>query len=401
MKVVNAYGSVRQMHGATKYLMAFASELKNQGHDSSIVCADFSIPKPYWLTADITTSRGNSGSKPAGGSRIARAAGNYLRLPGVARCMPRDADVVVLHSEHALPLLPFVRRRCRRATVVYYCYQPPREVYDLWPVVKQDFHPLTRLGLQVAIPFYKWLDRKLARSADRVLVFSPEYREYARGIYGNLDYVLVPAGIDFGMFELDDAEQVARVEALRQGSDVHLLMMAALTRKKNVHLLIEVLAALAARGIDARGTVIGEGPLRSELESMARQRGIADRLVLSGYVTQEDLPLYYHAADVLYFLEANGAWTMSIIEAGATRTPVIVAPGGSMPTLVRDGETGVVLDDVHDVDALVEQTVSLVENGPRRAEMGRRNYEHSLRFSLPESVRTFIDTVSSSGGAAA
>jgi glycosyltransferase involved in cell wall biosynthesis len=396
MKVVNAYGSVRQMHGATKYLMAFASELKNQGHDSSIVCADFSIPRPYWLTADITTSRSNSGSKSPSGSRIAKAAGNYLRLPGVARCMPWDADAVVLHSEHALPLLPFVRRRCPRATVVYYCYQPPREVYDLWPVVKQDFHPLTRLGLQIAMPFYKWLDRKLARSADRVLVFSPEYREYARGIYGNLDYVLVPAGIDFRMFELQ-VDQADRVEALRRGSDVHLLMMAALSRKKNVHLLIEVLAALAERGIDARGTVIGEGPLRSELEALAQQRGVADRLVLAGYVTQEDLPLYYHAADVLYFLEANGAWTMSIIEAGATRTPVIVAPGGSMPTLVRDGKTGIVLDDVTDVDALVAHTVALAEDGPRRAEMGKQNYEYSLRFSLPESVRAFVDTLSSPG----
>ena len=42
---------------------------------------------------------------------------------------------------------------------------------------------------------------------------------------------------------------------------------------------------------------------------------------------------------ILYYLEMNGAWTMSVIEAGATRTPAIVAPGGSMPTILQDGDT--------------------------------------------------------------
>lgn len=66
----------------------------------------------------------------------------------------------------------------------------------------------------------------------------------------------------------------------------------------------------------------------------------------------------------------------------------------------RDGETGVVLHDVTDVEDLAGQTVSLLEDGARRAEMGARNYVHSLQFSLPQSVHTFLEAVSQRRGAA-
>ena len=391
MRIVNAYGSVLQMHGATKYLMAFANELKRQGHDSSILCAEFRIPKPYWLTAPVDAAHSNGTG--ADRSRLAKALGRFAKVPSVARRLPVDADVVVLHSEHALPLLPFVRRRCPSAVVVYYCYQPPREVYDLWSVVKKDFGPLTRAGLRVAIPFYKLIDKTLARSADLVLVFSSEYRGYAREIYGDLDYALVPAGIDFRLFENNDEAAVSKREDFRRGHQHHLLMSAALTRKKNIDLFVRLLAALVERGFDVAGTVVGEGALQDVLLAQAEELGVSKRLALTGYVTQEDLPHYYHSADVLLYLEPNGAWTMSILEAGAAKKPVIVAPGGSMPTLVQDGETGFILKDETDLEALVANTARLLRDADLRSKMGENNYRHSSQFSLENSAAAFFEAV--------
>ena len=389
MKIANVYGSLLQMHGATKYVMAFASELRRQGHDSILVCTRFQIPKPYWMCAEILEASPAAAGDGGPPSRLKRAAGRFLDARVLARRVPRGADAVVLHSEHTLPVLPFVRRRCPEAAVFYYCYQPPREVYDLWKVVKGDFGPLVRAALQVAIPVYRVVDRKLARSADRVLVFSPEYREYASDIYGPLPYVLVPAGIDFRAFDRQDGPAVEKRRSIRGEFDHMLLMSAALTRKKNLGAFVRLLGALKERGLAVRGTVIGEGPLEAELRALARELGVADRLVLTGYVSQEDLPEYYHAADVLYFLEPNGAWTLSIIEAGAAGIPVVVAPGGSMPTLVKAGESGLVLSEAWTDSELLERTLTLLGDPQLRARMGEMNRRHSSAFSLEASARAF------------
>ena len=168
-----------------------------------------------------------------------------------------------------------------------------------------------------------------------------------------------------------------------------LLMSAALTRKKNLGAFVRLLGALKERGLAVRGTVIGEGPLEAELRALARELGVADRLVLTGYVSQEDLPEYYHAADVLYFLEPNGAWTLSIIEAGAAGIPVVVAPGGSMPTLVKAGESGLVLSEAWTDSELLERTLTLLGDPQLRARMGEMNRRHSSAFSLEASARAF------------
>lgn len=389
VKIVNVYGAMDRMHGATKYVMAFATELRRQGHDSSIVCSSFRIPKPYWLEADVVESRKAHPDRVPTDSRVRRAAARLLDASPVARRVEPDADVVVLHSEHALPSLPFVRRRCPRAVIAYYCYQPPREAYDLWNVVKKDFGLPTRAALAVVLPIYRLLDKTLARASDRVLVFSPEYRAYARSIYGDLDYLIVPAGIDFQMFDVHDVSIHEVRRRIRGEADHMLLMVAALTRKKNVDRFVRLLAALRDRGLDVRGTVLGEGPLEAELTVLARELGVEDHLVLTGFVTQEDLPAYHHAADVLLYLEPGGAWTMSILEAGAAGVPVIVAPGGSIPTLVEDGVTGFVLNAADDEGELLQRTLALLGDPGLRARMGEANRKHSAGFSLQTSVHAF------------
>lgn len=396
MKIVHVYGSVGRMHGATKWLMAFASEIKNRGHDSRIICTEFLVPEPYWLTADVVTPRGKAGQKNGDAhqrGKVARALSNYARVLALASHLPQDADVVVLHTETTLPLMPFVKLRCRVAKVVYYCYQPPREVYDLWDVVKKDIKPVVRVGLRVVIPIYKWVDKMLIRGAHCTLVWSREYREYAQEIYGALNYVLVPAGVDFRMFELADAEVATRNRLLRGDCEHLLLMNASLTRKKNVDIFIRLLASLAGEGMNVRGVVIGEGPLQSELQALAERVGVSDRFVITGYVSQEDLPYYYYAADILYYLEPNGAWTMSIIEAGAARMPVVAASGGSIFTLVKDGETGYIVTDVTDLECLHSKTVSLLRNDELRARMGQNNYRHCTQFSLGYAVDVFLESL--------
>lgn len=115
--------------------------------------------------------------------------------------------------------------------------------------------------------------------------------------------------------------------------------------------------------------------------------------MLLGFVTQEDLVAYCNLADIFYYFEVDGIWTMSTIEAGAVGKPVIVAAGGSMSTLVEDGHTGYVISDKNFEDELFEKTVYLLSSRMILEKMGRNNFIYSQLFSADSSVKKFIELI--------
>ena len=386
MKIVNLYAAFDTMHGATKWAMSFASELANQGHDSKIVCSRFKIERPYWLQAEIVCAKRSLTT----GNRLLRVVANYLNVLSLFWLVDKDSDVLVFHTEASTALLPLMRLRCPKAKIIYYCYQPPREVYDLWPLVQRDFSPLVRVLLSAVLPVYRMLDRFLVRQADLVLVWSDEYEEYIKEIYGIDCVEQLPACVDFGVFARHDLKIERRLADRYKSAEKVLLMNATLTRKKRADLLVKALVEMKERDRNIHALVIGEGELKEELLALANSLGVADRLHLLGYVSQQELPCFYFIADLLFYLEPDGAWSLSIIEAAAAKLPVIVAPGGSMPTLVRDGITGVVLPEYVDEKIVASESLKLLDDEISSKEMGEANYQHLEQYSLENAIGRFL-----------
>ncbi len=106
------------------------------------------------------------------------------------------------------------------------------------------------------------------------------------------------------------------------------------------------------------------------------------------------MPVYIHLADILLYLESGGAWTMASVEAGAARKPVIVGAGGSMKTLVKNGETGFIVDTDKNRSSLLTQTLSILLNRDIAFQMGQNNYIYSKRFSIESCIGSFINIMS-------
>lgn len=97
--------------------------------------------------------------------------------------------------------------------------------------------------------------------------------------------------------------------------------------------------ALAARelpGVDL--LMVGDGPLRDELVSMARSLGVADRVHFLGI--RQDIPDVLAAADVFALTSVSEAASLTLLEAMATGLPAVVTNVGGNPDLVRDGVDG-------------------------------------------------------------
>ena len=264
MKIVHIYGPVDRMHGATKWLLSFTTELNKQT-ENVIFCTSFCIQRPYWMTTKVDSSSSTKRTSKRKKGRILTVISNYFNVLRLRKRIPGDADVLVFHAEPSTILLPFLKYKLPRAQLVYYCYQPPREVYDLWPLVKKRYPVWLQFALQMLLPVYRYLDRYLVSFSDKILVWGQEYEKFARSIYRHADVFQLPASIDFTAFENHDRELKAKIASNYQHYDYVLLVNAALTVKKQVHIFIQLIRDLKDKGLNACGVIIGEGELKEQL----------------------------------------------------------------------------------------------------------------------------------------
>ena len=401
MRIAHVYGSLNKMHGATKWLMSFSSKLQDEGHLSTIYCVTFSVPVPHWFTAELNPTFKNLVISEKL-TRIRKLIFTLFQLVGIA-LMPirfKKPDCIVYHSELSVVALFLGRIFYPKSKHIYYCYQPPRELYDRLENTKEHYGMLY-FFLAPFFGIYRILDRWLVAKADRLLVWSPEVEKYARTIYGNAKFSHIPPGVDYNSIEHapDIANRVLQLRAkLELGNVKVLLSICSLTLNKNLNRFIELVAETNSRGQATHGIIIGAGPEQESRTKKASDLKISDKVHLVGTVTEEELPVYIHMADILLYLEINGAWTMASVEAGAAKKPIIVGPGGSMETLVKDGVTGLIVDDVHDIHRLAAPLFDLITDVNKTKTMGLENYEYSKQFSIEFGIQKFISLCTENGG---
>ncbi|MEO8199407.1 MAG: glycosyltransferase family 1 protein [Gemmatimonadota bacterium] len=175
--------------------------------------------------------------------------------------------------------------------------------------------------------------------------------------------VLWGRGVDTTWFH-PGRRSVRRREA-RGGNDrVHVLHVGRLAAEKDVEtLIIAFRSAQQQLGETARFCVAGDGPkghLVREALPFARHHGFLDR---------GDLADLYADADLFVFPSPTETCGLVVLEAMASRLPVIAARAGGVPENVLDGYTGI-LNSPGDADQFVTGIVRLVKDGAQRGTMG-------------------------------
>jgi colanic acid/amylovoran biosynthesis glycosyltransferase len=159
-----------------------------------------------------------------------------------------------------------------------------------------------------------------------------------------------------------------------------LLTVARLVEKKGIDVALRALGSLRDELPGIRYEVIGDGPLRAELGSLAVSLGIADRVRFAGAVTNDAVQQAMRDADlfVLPSLTApsgdeEGTPTV-LFEAAYAGLPVLATRHAGIPDVVADGESGVLVEE-NDPAALADGLRTVLaarERWPAMGEAGRR-----------------------------
>lgn len=118
--------------------------------------------------------------------------------------------------------------------------------------------------------------------------------------------------------------------------------------------------------------VIGDGELKAALGKYARELGLGNSVIFTGWL--EDLVAAYSDLDVVVLTSLNEGTPVSLIEGMASARPVVATAVGGVIDLVSDQETGLLVksDDPHD---LSDKVISLIRDSDARSRLGKNGRE--------------------------
>jgi glycosyltransferase involved in cell wall biosynthesis len=225
------------------------------------------------------------------------------------------------------------------------------------PVV---YHAIGTVAATVNGTLRRSLWRGLLRRADLVATVSEDVADECRRLMrvpqGKLR--VVPNGRDPSRFR-------PRSVADRAGEVPVVIFVGHLTRGKRPDEFVRLIRSLRERGVSCRGVLVGDGPLRDELEAQATEAGVE----MAGERT--DVDLLMRGADLLAFLSLPEGEGMPgvLIEAGLSGVPVITTAVPGASSVVEDGVTGAIVD-LWDVASWVDRAAVLLADRDLREAMG-------------------------------
>lgn len=255
------------------------------------------------------------------------------------------------------------------------------------PVVVHTVH-----GFAFTAPLPKWqrklyiaLERMAGKWCDALIFISkPLMVEAGKlGIGDPRTYTYIPSGINVKAFQNgnNNGNPLAFRELLGLTNHVPIIgTISRLVKDKGLELLLEAAAMLKAKGFDFYMVWVGDGPLRNELETMAQNLGIADRLHITGMCI--DVPKWVSCFDLFVLPTLWEGMGRVFLEAQAAGVPVIGTLVGGVPDVVDNGVTGILVPP-GDVHALTEALELLLNRPDLRRQMG----EAAAKFASNEQFK--------------
>jgi glycosyltransferase involved in cell wall biosynthesis len=239
-------------------------------------------------------------------------------------------------------------------------------------------HYKTRTGAAVA--------RIAARRADRVIAISDHVHRFvvASRFAPSERVVTVHYGIDVAAW---DPAPTPRERWGWRDDEVVFVIASRLVPHKGHDTAIRA-ARLAAKRCDrVRLAIVGDGPLRSTLVDLVRDSDANHIVQLVGY--QTDMHSVFASADVVVFPTGEGfgeGFGLVNLEAMAGARPIVASRVASVPEIVADGVTGVLVPP-EDVTGFADAFVSLAGDADRRRALGEAGRARALElFTLEHMV---------------
>jgi glycosyltransferase involved in cell wall biosynthesis len=271
-------------------------------------------------------------------------------------------DIVHSHTSHAHTLAFFASLGCGTCRLV------TRRVD--FSIFRNRFLPINGIKYRFMADYYIAISHQIKQvmvkdgiAADRIFV--------------------VHSGIDLQRFARAAGDHLAQEFDLRPDERV-VINVAHLAGHKGQKYLVGAIPHVLAAIPNVRFFIIGKGELMSELQALSVSLGIGHALTFTGF--RNDVGAFYKIADLFVMSSVQEGLGTAILDALALGKPVVAANSGGIPEIIRDGQTGRLVEAANP-QALAKGIIEMLTNVEQARAMARRGQgEVKAKFSIDAMV---------------
>ncbi|BCA85575.1 1,2-diacylglycerol 3-glucosyltransferase [Enterococcus saigonensis] len=245
-----------------------------------------------------------------------------------------ELDLIHTHTEFGAGLLGKMVGKKLKIPVIH-----------TYHTMYEDYLHYIAKGKVVRQSHVKYFSRLFANHTTGVVCPSERVIDTLRGYGVTSPMRVIPTGIELEKFERPDITTAMKKE-LRQelgisDDEIMLLSLSRISYEKNIQAIIHGLSAIVEELAQVRLVIVGKGPYTANLKELVDNLSLNDWVHFVGEVPNDEVALYYHAAD--YFVSASTSETQGLTytEAMAAGTPLVVEGNDYLNNLIDDPSFGV------------------------------------------------------------
>lgn len=216
-------------------------------------------------------------------------------------------------------------------------------------------------------------EHQMVQHAQRIITCSLAMQQEVRDFCGapTERIRVIPNGIDGGHLQALRSEDLSEFrQRYARPKERIVFNVGRLVYEKGADLLVEAAPLVLSKAPEAKFVIGGRGPLFASLDERIDAMHLRDKVVLTGFLSDEERDQLYVAADVCVFPSRYEPFGIVALEAMAAGTPVVVSDVGGLGTVVQHDLTGLtaIAEDVHSLAWAIARTLEDPEAAAERAE---------------------------------
>lgn len=241
----------------------------------------------------------------------------------------------------------------------------------------------------------KWAARKSARRCDKVIAISNDMKRWWEWTGSPPENTpMIPLGSNPSRFyRVASARKILKLE----DKFLTLLYVGRFELEKGIYDIIEAICLLSKEYPDLenrlRVHLIGRGPLEGEMKNRIDSLGLSNIIIVRSWVQQDDLPIWYSAADALLLASSAEGFSRTIPEAMSCGTPVIGSAISGTEDHIQAGINGFLFPS-GDARALANILSPLIQNPDSIRLLRARTEEYAKSFlQWPNIMKKIVNEV--------
>jgi len=214
------------------------------------------------------------------------------------------------------------------------------------------------------------VESETAQNATLIVTISKYSLEKIRQFYkvNEAKVRIVPNGVDTEKFQ-PFADKAAARQQFGLSDEPCVLFVGSLIPRKGLHFLVEVAKKIVKEKSDTKFLIVGEGPLRNQLDNSLKEANLTGNFKFLGNLKDDTLPAVYNCADIFSLPSIQEGQGIVLLEAQACAKPIVAFNIGGVNEAVRNGESGLLVK-VGSSDEFADALLKLISDRTLQEKMG-------------------------------